>query len=152
MKKLRDVSASELHAKNQGCYASLRKLLDELEKRELPADMERRIDQLIETINDANLSEKKSRKQIQSAKNSIIKSLEKQLKIVPKNYYRNLWMVLGMSAFGVPLGVAFGVALDNMAFIGIGLPIGMSIGLAVGGGMDEKAKKEDRQLNFEVSI
>ena len=56
-----------------------------------------------------------------------------------------------MSAFGMPLGVAFSVALDNFAFIGIGLPIGMSIGMALGAGMDKKAAKEGKQLDFKVS-
>jgi hypothetical protein len=53
-----------------------------------------------------------------------------------------------MSAFGLPLGVAFGAALGNMAFLGIGLPIGMSIGIALGNGMDTKAKNEGRQLEW----
>ena len=55
-----------------------------------------------------------------------------------------------MSAFGIPLGVAFGASLDNMAFLGIGIPIGMAIGMAVGAGMDKKAFEEGRQLNLEI--
>ena len=69
------------------------------------------------------------------------------MKLVPKFYYRNLWMVLGMSAFGIPLGVAFSMSIKNMAFIGIGLPIGMAIGMIVGTNMDKKAFDEGRQLD-----
>ena len=58
-------------------------------------------------------------------------------------------MALGMAAFGVPLGVAFGTSLDDMSFLAIGLPIGMVIGLAVGSGMDKKALEEGRQLDVE---
>ena len=80
----------------------------------------------------------------------IIKLLEKELKIVPKNYYRNLWFIVGMSVFGLPLGVAFGISIGNLGLLGIGLPIGMVIGIAVGSGMDKKAHKEGRQLNIEI--
>jgi adenine/guanine phosphoribosyltransferase-like PRPP-binding protein len=55
----------------------------------------------------------------------ILKTIEKELNIVPKNHFWNLWMILGMSAFGFPLGVAFALSIDNLAFIGIGLPVGM---------------------------
>lgn len=55
-----------------------------------------------------------------------------------------------MAAFGVPLGVALGLILDNMGLIGIGLPIGMLIGLAVGAHMDKKALDEGRQIDFEI--
>lgn len=54
-----------------------------------------------------------------------------------------------MAVFGVPIGVAFGFGLSNMAFIGIGIPIGMSIGIGIGAAMDKKAKEEGRQLDFE---
>ncbi|MBT8322649.1 MAG: hypothetical protein KJO94_04145, partial [Eudoraea sp.] len=72
------------------------------------------------------------------------------LKIVTKNYYRNLWLALGMTVFGIPLGVAFGAAQDNMAFLGVGIPIGMAIGIGVGTAMDEQAKKKGKQLDIDL--
>jgi hypothetical protein len=59
-------------------------------------------------------------------------------------------MALGIAVYGVPLGLAFGVSLDNMAFLGIGIPIGLAIGIGVGNGMDKKALKEGRQLDLEI--
>lgn len=79
---------------------------------------------------------------------SLLKLLEKELKLVPKDHYRTRWMVVGMSAFGLPFGVVFGTSLGNMAYLGLGLPIGMGIGIAIGASMDEKAKKEGRQLTL----
>ena len=61
-------------------------------------------------------------------------------------------MVLGMSSFGLPMGVAFGLALGNIGLMGLGLPIGMGIGLAVGTNMDKKALAEGRQLAFEAKM
>ena len=75
---------------------------------------------------------------------------EKELKIVTKNYYRNLWMVLGMSAFGLPLGVAFGLSLGNIGLLAIGLPIGMAIGTLVGSKLDKKALESGKQLDIEL--
>jgi hypothetical protein len=81
-----------------------------------------------------------------------LKLLEKEQKIVPKKHYQTLWMVLGMSSFGLPMGVAFGLALGNIGLMGLGLPIGMGIGLAMGTKMDKKALAEGRQLAFEAKM
>jgi hypothetical protein len=81
---------------------------------------------------------------------AIFKLVEKELKLVTKNHYRRLWMVLGMTIFGVLLGVAFGASLGNMAFLGLGLPIGMAIGIGVGTVMDKKAATEGRQLDVDL--
>ena len=87
---------------------------------------------------------------IKKKQNKIIKLTEKELKIVPKNYYRNLWMVLGMSAFGLPLGVAFGLSLGNIGLLAIGLPIGMAIGTLVGSKLDTRALESGKQLDIEL--
>ena len=87
---------------------------------------------------------------IKKKQNKIIKLTEKELKIVPKNYYTNLWMVLGMSAFGLPLGVAFGLSLGNIGLLAIGLPIGMAIGTLVGSKLDKKALESGKQLDIEL--
>jgi hypothetical protein len=87
---------------------------------------------------------------IKQKQTKIIKLLEKELKIVPKNYYRNIWLAVGMSVFGLPIGVAFGVSIGNMGLLAIGLPIGMAIGTLVGSRMDKKAFEENRQLDIEI--
>ena len=90
------------------------------------------------------------KKQLRKTQTSILSKIEKELKLVTKNHYRNTWLAVGMAAFGIPLGVAFGASLGNMAFLGIGLPIGMIIGMAVGTNMDTKAFDEGRQLDLEI--
>ncbi|RYD53670.1 MAG: hypothetical protein EOP52_04420 [Sphingobacteriales bacterium] len=92
----------------------------------------------------------KLKRVIYSRQTQILRLVEKKLKIVPKNYYRTLWMVLGMSVFGLPFGVLYGLLVKNTAMLGIGLPIGMGIGVAVGASMDKKALKEGRQLDIEI--
>jgi len=131
-------------------YIQFEQLLSELIKKDLPNEVITAINNEIEQLNAISDSGKKLRKQVSKAIRNILKLLEKELKLVPKNHHRNLWLAVGMSAFGVPLGVAFGAALDNMGLLGVGLPIGMVIGMAVGTTMDKKAFEEGRQLNLEI--
>ena len=131
-------------------YTQFTKLLIELEKRELADEIVVSINQDIDEINSMTTIKKELRKQIKLRLQRIIKLLEKEVKLVPRNYYRNMWLVLGMAAFGLPMGVAFGTSLGDMAYIGLGLPIGMAIGQGVGDGMDKKAMKEGRQLDVEI--
>jgi len=130
-------------------HTQFEKLLSELKKKELTDDIIIFINNEIDKVNTAH--DKELRKQIRKSQTFILKTLEKELKIVIKNYYRNLWMAVGMAVFGTPLGVAFGTAIGNMAMLGVGLPIGMVIGLAIGTNMDKKAFKEGRQLDVEIN-
>jgi hypothetical protein len=131
-------------------YAQLGELLKELEKKELPHKITEAINLDIEELNSTSQESKELGKLVKQKQAKIIKMVEKELKIVPKNYYRKIWFVLGMSVFGVPLGVAFGLSIGNLAFLGLGLPLGMSIGVLVGSIMDKKAFEEGRQLNIEI--
>ena len=139
----------EQNKKLGNAFERLENILTELEKRELPRETVIYINNEIEQINSISESEEELTKPLNRTRTEILKLLEKELKLVPKNHYRNLWMALGMAAFGVPLGVAFGTSFGDMSFLAIGLPIGMVIGLAVGSGMDKKALEEGRQLDIE---
>ncbi|WP_373722504.1 hypothetical protein [Bacteroides heparinolyticus] len=131
-------------------FSQFTKLLIELEKREIPDEIVISINKDIDEINSITNIGNELKKQIKQRLQRIIKLLERNLKLVPRNYYRNMWMALGMAVFGIPMGVAFGTSLGNMAYLAIGLPIGLAIGLGVGEGMDKKALKEGRQLDIEI--
>lgn len=131
-------------------YSQFGELLNELNKKELSTEIIIFINIGIEEINSFTESEKKMRKKIKKTQSGIIKLIEKELKLVTKNHYRNTWMTIGVGAFGVPIGVALGTSLGNMGFIGIGMPIGMVIGLAIGSGMDKKAFEDGRQLDLKI--
>jgi hypothetical protein len=135
---------------NDPLYTQFKKLLAELKKKELSEEVISPINSQIDQINAVSESPKELRKQLKKSLSTILKFIEKEYKIVPKNHYRNTWLGVGMAAFGVPIGVAFGASFGNMAFIAIGIPIGMVIGMAVGSRMDKKAFKEGRQLDLEI--
>lgn len=136
--------------KLQVTYSQFNQLIFELRKKELPEDLIIRLNGEIEEIYLRDNSEKNLRKDIKKTQASILKTLEKEVKIVPKNYYQNLWLVLGMTIFGIPFGIALGTSLGNAGFSGVGLPIGMGVGIAIGSEKDKKALAEGRQLDIEI--
>ena len=129
-------------------YLQFEEFIAALKHKDLSNNVITTLNGLLEELN--RVSDTELKKELRKKQASIIKILEKEEKIVPKNYYRNLWLALGMSVFGIPMGVIFGVLFENMAFLGIGLPIGMAIGIAVGTQMDKKAFEEGRQLDVEL--
>lgn len=131
-------------------YVQFGELLKELAKKDLPHKIIESINQDIEELNSTSLTSNDFIKLAKQKQTKIIKVVEKELKIVPKNYYHNIWLAVGMSVFGIPIGVAFGVSVGNMGLLAIGLPIGMAIGSVVGSRMDKKAFEESRQLNIEL--
>ena len=152
IKTLQNQPNIETDKKLQSAFERFSQLLDELRKRKLPDTIVQEINRPINQANAANENPKASRKILKKQQYAIIKLLEKELKIVPKNYYRNTWIPLDMTTFGLPIGVALGTALGNIAFLGIGLPIGMAIGLAVRTEKDKKAAAEGRQLDLEYEL
>lgn len=138
------------NSKLNNAYTRLGDLLKELRKKDLPGSIVEDINTKIVVLNSVSGSEIELKKALKGTESEIIKLLEKELKMVIKNYYRNLWMVLGMAAFGVPLGVAFGLSIGNMGMMAIGMPIGMAVGLGVGMSLDKKALEDGRQLDFEI--
>lgn len=131
-------------------YAQLGALLHQLEKKTLSDEVVRSINQDIEELNATTATDSSLRKLAKQKQANIVKLVEKQHKIVTKNYYRNIWLPLGMSAIGLPIGTLFGLLMGNMGLLAIGLPIGMGIGAVVGANMDKKAADEGRQLDIEL--
>jgi|AntRauTorcE11897_2_1112592.scaffolds.fasta_scaffold85676_1 hypothetical protein len=129
-------------------YSQFSKLIDELRTRDLPNKVIEDINSEVDKLNDTPSDKLKNA--VRKSQTRILRVVERETKVVPINYYRNLWIALGMAAFGIPIGVALGTSLGSMAYLALGLPIGMSIGIAVGTNLDKKAKTEGRQLEFDI--
>ena len=147
---LEPIQRPELSDKTKLAYGQFERLIVEIKKKKLPEEIELVINRHITHLNTVSDADKKLRNEIRKEQSKIVGLLAQKLKIVPKNYFKKTWFVLGMTVFGLPIGAALGVSLRNMAFLGIGLPVGMSIGLAMGSNMDKKAKEEGRQLDIEL--
>ena len=138
---------SKKHQKRRELFI---RFLEAVREVNLPESIIDRINEKVEKINTTQ-DTNEVHKLLYKERVAITALLEKELKIIPKGYYRTRWMAIGMVAFGLPMGVAFGAALGNMAFLAIGMPVGLAIGLAMGSGMDAKAAEEGRQLNIELN-
>jgi hypothetical protein len=132
-------------------YENFDRLIAEVNKHEIPDDLSRRINKSIENLNALEGSPRELIKAIRRTHHRILKMLSDEMQLVCKNHYRNLWTGYGI-AWGIPIGVVFGIAVTNMAFIGIGIPIGLAIGIAIGTEKDNKAKVEGRQLDVQGDL
>ncbi|MEO4005967.1 hypothetical protein [Flavobacterium sp. CAU 1735] len=148
--ELKEIQNTSENSKLPPLYTQFQKLLEELRKKELPDTLIESINKDIEVLNTTTLTDDKLRKLFKEKQTKIVRLVEKEVKIVPQKYYMTLWLAIGMSAFGIPLGTVLGLSLGNMGLLGIGLPIGMAIGIAVGTNMDKKALQEGRQLDVVI--
>ena len=152
IKELNKRSGIENNKRLASKYKFFEELISELNKKEIPSEIVDSINKEIDEINSFSDTNKGLLKLVKKKQASILELIEKELKLVLKNHYRNKWMAIGIGAFGVPFGVAFGAALKNMAFIGIGIPIGMAIGIAIGTAKDKEALDNGKQLDLEVNL
>lgn len=145
-----ELNKNDSNIKVNNSIEQFKQLIKLLNDKKLPVNIIEKINFEIEILNSSQLVGNSLLHLIKKKQNKIIRLTEKELKIVPKNYYRNLWMVLGMTAFGLPLGVAFGLSMGNIGLLAIGLPIGMGIGVLVGSKLDKKASESGKQLDIEL--
>lgn len=133
-------------------YVFFENLVRALNKHEIPDDIVAYIHTEVNQLNATSDNTKGKAANMKAAANRIIKRIHKELNLVPRNYNRNLWMGIGMAAFGVPLGVAFGTSMQNMSFIGIGIPLGLIFGVSIGTNLDKKAKENGTQLDMDYEL
>ncbi len=150
--QLADRDSFGTHPKLAKASMNFKELITALEEKNIPERQENKINEIISGLNNFQGPADAHVKSIKAGQKAILQILEKELELVPIGHYQTQWLAIGMAAFGLPFGVVFGMALDNLAFLGIGLPIGMALGIAVGNGKDEEAKKKGKQLNFKNSI
>lgn len=151
---LNDLKPSPQLAENlklQRQFDHLNQILNAIRPKEIPSTVGEVINTEIDAINNFSGGPKALKKQLRKAKSKILILLEKEVKLVPKNYYRNKWTALGITAFGIPIGLVFGTTM-NMAFLGLGIPIGLAIGIAIGTDLDRKAKEQGNQLDLEMEF
>ena len=129
-------------------FEEFQALLKHLEERDLPEATKIYISQKVEELNSFQGSGKEINKKMSAVKNDILGHLRKEHDLIPEKFYTLLWIPLGMSAFGLPIGVIMFLFTDNAAFIAIGLPLGVGLGSLFGASLDKKAEKEGRVLKF----
>lgn len=150
IKKLSNKQDISTDNKLSRIYSQFGELLNELKKKDLNQNVVTFINENVDYLNLSTLNGSQLAKLVKQKQTAILKQVEKEHKIVSKNYYRTIWMLFGMSGIGLPIGVAYGLSIGNIGLLGLGIPIGMAIGLAIGVSLDKKAFIEGRQLNIEI--
>jgi hypothetical protein len=84
--------------------------IDLLNSRDLDNDIIDAINSSIDELNNFEGSKRKFKLRLMKVRSQVVRHVEKQAKLVPQNYYRKLWLALGMSVFGMPIGVVFGTS------------------------------------------
>lgn len=146
LRKQVDLAESQDNKKLKKRLSYTASIFEELDRRELDP---KPFDSLLKRLKNLLSQSTIKPNEVTKYYSVLLKYTQKEHGLVPQNYYRNLWMILGMTIFGVPFGIVFGLALDNFAFFSIGLPIGMPIGMAVGAEKDKKAKEDGLQMAIE---
>ena len=131
-------------------YAEFGKLIQELQKKYIPSNIIILINEEIEEINSLSGPEAQMLKALRKGRSRILALIGKELSLVAKNHYRNVWRVVGMLAFGIPLGFTIGTSFGNMALLALGLPMGLLFGMMVGTAMDKKAYDNGKQLDIVI--
>jgi hypothetical protein len=147
--KERNDLKSNIDPKASQFYGKFTELVNTIRSKNLPQNSMEWLDQEIEDLNKLADNDLNLVRIILKKKNRVLKLVQQKHQLVPKNYYKKLWLILGMSAFGIPMGVAFGISIGNLGLLGIGIPIGLALGIGVGINLDNKAEKEGKQLDFE---
>lgn len=89
---------------------------------------------------------KKMSNAIYKCYSELIKICYSDYTLVTKGYYRSLWLALGMSVIGVPLGALVYMLSKEIIYLSVFIPMGMLFGMAIGSSLDKKAEKEERVL------
>lgn len=147
--KLDKRSELDLNEKLKRKFLLFEKLINELAKKQLPDALLIFLNEHIKKVNETKITGGALKIQLKRSQYQILKKVERELKLVVKNHYRNMWLGVGM-ALGVAFGSVLGTGSGNMSLLAIGLPIGMAVGIAYGTNLDKKAKKEGKQLDLEL--
>ncbi|MEQ9188836.1 MAG: hypothetical protein RLP15_13970 [Cryomorphaceae bacterium] len=148
--QIADLSEIKEGSKAYKRLQKLRRFIAEIEKHPVPEEISELINQQIDVLNAHHGTQNQVGKAILRCQRKLLDLAVRKLKLTPRNYHRNVWTGLGMAVFGVPLGISFGLSMQNMGLLGIGIPVGLVIGIALGAAMDRKAKERGNQLDVDM--
>ena len=131
-------------------YIQFNNFVDELNSRSIPKNTVNAINREIEEINSSTKTGISMKSLIVKKLTTVLKLLEKEHKLVPKNYYQSNNLLKYSVLFGAPIGIIIGLITKDMALISVGMIIAMVISFVRGRIMDKKALKEGRQFSGEL--
>jgi hypothetical protein len=129
-------------------YSKFEGLREALNIKNLPESNIAEINEDIHRVNTFLGSEKELIKLLKKTYTAILAYVGKELNLVSKIHYQQLWMVYGMFAGILVSTISFNFfQTDFWSLQALGLPMGMLFGLLAGRNRDIKAKNDGLQLN-----
>ena len=135
-----------ISAKDQLAVTQFEQLVQEVQRMELPPEVVVELNTELEKLESQSAFGKKFFKQLKKSKAVLLKILYQEVRVVPKNHYRDLWIALGLSAIGIPLGIFLMFFLNGSSAIAIGIALGSAMGIVIGNNLDRQAEAEGRQM------
>ena len=99
--------------KKKKVFAKFVLLLEEINRREILPTTTEKLNAPIDAL--SSMRKKEFNASLTKTLDTILRILFREEKIVPAGHYKMLWVSIGMAAFGIPMGVAFSVSLNNYA-------------------------------------
>ncbi len=132
-----------------GSISNLNILISEIESKNIPEEVCYKINYQIDKVNSFSKEhEVKIKKQLEITVHRILHILKRDLGIIPENYYRNQYLALGMTVFGLPLGALIATLTGNTSYLAFGMLLGIPIGIAIGSKKDQIADKENKVIKI----
>jgi len=136
------------HNKLEKAYQKMQALIAALNKKDIPEDISKKINQEIEGINRSTETDKKLVQAINKSYKAILKIVRKKLGLLPKHHQRNIWLTIGSSTFSGALAPILS-ADGQLApiILGVVVALVLPVGFVIGTLSDKKTAKEGKQLD-----
>ncbi|MDB4335055.1 hypothetical protein OAA06_01715 [bacterium] len=131
-------------------YKRLQKLIVELNKKDLKGQMVALSNSYVDQINRYEGGEEQLLIIVQNSYNRILSFAKEEFDIVYSGYYGGTWGLIGMSAFGFPLGLIGFLITANEVHVLLGMPLGCLLGYLIGHLKDTSAKRYNKQISMSV--
>lgn len=144
IEKLKTRAELSQNKKYSKASSKMKDLIVALNKKEIPDEYISIINDDIKNLNSFFGTNKQLINLTKKTASKILKFVDTKLKLVSKHHYRNIGLIMGML-----FGPILTLPINNLGYSGLGMLLGIVVGIAIGTNLDNKAKKEDKQLDVE---
>ena len=148
IENIRNSDSDKLNNKIKKEYTSFAKLTSGLLEKNLSSEVLEFANTEINLLNTFIIFDKKLLKALRKSKNKLIEFIVSNSEFVPKDYYRQRWMV-----YGIMIGSVIGASSssfpgDNSTIASAAMPIIMVIGMGLGAEKDKRIILDGKQLDY----
>lgn len=135
-------------------YRRIEQLLHDVQSRKLKTSSIDAINMMIIPLMEAesSISTREYLKLLNNAEKELLLFLSNEYGWLVKKYYTTKWLLIGVLAIGIPVGVLLVLLSNRKSFLILGLFLGSLLGQWIGNKKDERLKLSGKQLNISRKI